>query len=226
MPGNRLEFAPGRAHYVVMITINQDPLPQNCLTYLAFRIAFRNTLERVMLAKQFGGYPDGRFGYLTEVPFLRSVAPHVQLDMLADTWRRHLSSEAFEATLLDESVLYAVCETSARLVLEEPEEVRRYLENGPVYVHARLDHQLAAELRYIHLRMTNNGDFLLISQFEDIPPEESRQLKKDFGLSEQKLEILFEALGRWNMSPAFQQNLADLLSPGEMRLLTPVLTVT
>ena len=34
-----------------------------------------------------------------------------------------------------------------------------------------------------------------------------------------------EALGRWNLSPAFQQNLTDLLTPGEMRLLSPVLTI-
>jgi hypothetical protein len=65
-----------------MLSIASDILPQTCISYVAFRIAFCETLERITLAKQVGGHIDG-FGYLTEVPFLGSVPPQIQLDLLA-----------------------------------------------------------------------------------------------------------------------------------------------
>ena len=64
-----------------MITIANDKLPQNLLSYIAFRIAFLDTMERISWTLQFESQDDDRFGFLTEVPFLRSVPPHVQLDV-------------------------------------------------------------------------------------------------------------------------------------------------
>ncbi len=200
----------------VMISIQTDTFPQTSLSYFAFRIAFQETLERICLAQQVGSYTSTCFGFLTEVPFLRAVPPHIQLDLLAATWKKHVSAERFDAHLVDEAVIYAACETSARIVEKEPEVVARYLKGGPLDVQLRADHYLASELRALHLNLASDGDFLMISQFQDMPPEEARAAKQQFGLSDDRLEIMFDVLGRWSMSPEFLSNLVGLMTKEEI----------
>lgn len=198
-----------------MLSIASDLLPQSSLSYAAFRIAFCETLERITLAQQVGGIADG-FGYLTEVPFLSPVPPRIQLDLLAETWAKHLSETQEEATLLDESVIYAICETSSQLVKHQPKTVELFLKAGPHRVDFSVDHQLAALLQGLHLNLSNAGDFLMISQFEDLPPDEARSLKQQFGLDETRLESMFEVLGRWHPQPGFLENCRGLLVSREI----------
>ncbi len=200
----------------IVLNISNDVLPQNRLCYLAFRISFRETLERMALADQIGCDPHDPFGFLTEVPFLRNVPAHVQLDLLAATWAKHYASESVAANLVDEAVLYSVCETSARVVESEPEIVEDYLIGGPVNVVSTSDMLLASELRSLHLELSREADFLLVSQFEDLPPDEALAVKAKFGLSELKLEPMFEVLGRWYLSPEFLGNLTGLLTGPEV----------
>jgi hypothetical protein len=199
-----------------MLAIQTDTLPRTSLSYFAFRVAFQDTQERICLAQQVGNYTAECFGFLTEVPFLRCVPPHVQLDLLAETWRKHVSEEKIEATLLDESVIYAVCETSARIVEQEPQVIERYLRGGPETVDLKYDHMLAAELRALHLNLASDGDFLMISQFEDMPPTEALESKKHFGLDPERFEIMFDVLGRWSMSISFLSNLCGLMTKQEI----------
>ena len=125
----------------VMLAIQTDTLPQTGLSYFAFRIAFQETLERICLAQQVGNYTAECFGFLTEVPFLRAVPPHVQLDLLGETWCKHASKEKFVANLVDESVIYSACETSARIVEQEPHVIARYLHGGPQQVSPKMRKQ-------------------------------------------------------------------------------------
>lgn len=199
-----------------MLNIQTDTLPQSCLSYLAFRVAFQETLERITLAHQIDDDGHGSFGFLTEVPFLRAVPPHVQLDLLAETWSKHYSPEPFEANMVDESVVYAVCETAARIVESEPNVFHRYLKNGPLDVEIPIDHHLSSELRDLHLSLGNNGDFLMISQFEDMEPGEAQKMKLQFGLDLEKMEDMFEVLSYWTISANFLSNVEGLLIPREV----------
>ena len=199
-----------------MLTISTDTLPQSCLSYIAFRVSFLDTLERMSLAQQMGDHEADCLGYLTEVPFLRSVAPHVQLDFLAETWNKHMADVPCEATLVDESVVYAVCETASRVVQDDPEASQRFLKGGPLDVDVTVDHFLSSELRALHLNLSNEGDFLMLSQFEDMVPDDAQRLKKKFGVDEQRLEVMFEALGLWLMSADFLTNLSGLLTGREI----------
>jgi hypothetical protein len=203
-----------------MLTIATDVLPRTGLAYVAFRLAFCGTWERLTLLTQVG--ESARlpahiaFGYLTEVPFLRHVPPLRQLDLLAQTWARHRADDPVEATLVDESVIYASCETAARMVEAEPEAARTFLLSGPEAVAQPVNRRLATELRTLHLGLPNDGDFLMISQFEDIPPDEARALKREFGLDEARLESMFEALAHWHPSAVFKASVAGLLSDAEV----------
>ncbi|MFQ5734017.1 MAG: hypothetical protein ACE5KM_18925 [Planctomycetaceae bacterium] len=199
-----------------MLTISTDTLPQTGLSYVAFRVAFQETLERIVLAKQISDGKADCFGYLTEVPFLKAVAPHVQLDLLAETWAKHVSEEPFDATLVDESVVYAACETAARIADEEPEEFDRLLKGGPLDVDFAADNILASELRNLHLSLPSEGDFLLISQFEDLPPDVAGERKHEFGIEDAKLAPMFEVLGLWTMSADFLSRVDGLLNDREI----------
>lgn len=199
-----------------MLTISTDTLPQTWLSYLAFRVSFLETLERMALANQLGTDPCESYGFLTEVPFLRSVPPHVQLDLLAATWCKHVSQQKVEASLVDESVVYAACETAARIVENDPEAAERFLKNGPLEAPVPVDRLLAAELRSLHLDLSNEGDFLLISQFEDMHPDEGTELKLQFQLDPQRLEAMFEVLGYWYISENFMLYLDGLLKDREI----------
>ncbi|MGC1273068.1 MAG: hypothetical protein WBC44_05130 [Planctomycetaceae bacterium] len=208
-----------------MLTISNDTLPQSTLCYLAFRIAFRETLERIALADQIESDPHETFGFLTEVPFLRTVPAHVQLDLLAATWARHVACETVEADLVDEAVLYAVCETSAQVVESDPDVIESYLVGGPHEFLPTIESMLASEFRGLHLNLASEGDFLLVSQFEDLPPDEATPLKAKFGLTEAKLQPMFDVLGRWYLSPEFLGNLTGLLTGREVLKTVRVLGV-
>jgi hypothetical protein len=206
-----------------MLTLSTDILPQTDLTYLAFRAAFRETLERIVLAQQVSVCGDWTFGYLTEVPYLKQVAPQVQLDLLLDTWRRHQREDIEEATLLDESVVYSVCETAARLMQNDRAALAGFLRNGPRELEIELRPRMAQNLVAMHSTLCADGDFLLVSQFLDLPPREARTLMAEFGLHPRDLKPLFAALGRWHPEPDFAGRATGLLTEQETRQAIEVL---
>ncbi|MHC4876100.1 MAG: hypothetical protein ACYTGL_06345 [Planctomycetota bacterium] len=197
-----------------MLLIAGERLPRSDLTYLAFRVSFQETLERIVLSRQ---VDDGNevFGFLTEVPFLTGVAPHVQLDLLADTWSRHTSRRRFKASLIDESIVYAICETAARIAGDEPTVITHCMITGPKTCSVEVDGFLPGELRNLHLSLANEGDFLLISQFEDLNPDESAELKEQFRLDTRRIDAMFDVLGRWYIKPELTVRLDGLLTDRE-----------
>ena len=206
-----------------MLTIGDDLLPQTDLTYFAFRVAFCDTLERITLAEQARMGQDVTLGYLTEVPFLRNVVPRVQLDLLLETWDRAYSESRLTGNLMDEAVIYAACETSARLVKSDGKSIRRFLRGGPRPLFPVLDEKLAESLHALHVNLSSQGDFLLISQFQDLPPDEARVLKAKFRLEDSACDPLFDALGRWHVNPGFIARAKGLLTAPEATKVAAIL---
>ncbi len=211
-----LSFGISFASIPIMLKICSDQLTDTPLGYIALRLAFHDTLERISLATQVGLSQSGDFGFLTEVPFLRSTAPQVQLEALLGTWQKMRSSSSCEADLIDESVIYAACETAARVVECDWETAARVTATGPRAVGEFVDGTLADHLRFMHLNLPNEGDFLLLSQFQDVPPEESRRLKAKFGLDAEFCEPMFELLSRWRVSKDFWPKADGLLTRREL----------
>jgi hypothetical protein len=208
----------------VMLTICADTVPQSKLTYLAFRLAAFETFKLMEFAQQSGQDFRDPYGYLTEVPFLREAAPQIQLSVLAETWAKLNSPIRHHGTLVDESVLYGVCETSARILEHIPELFSSFTETGPVRFLNQPDKHMIRDLRAIHLDLSNEGDFLLISQFLDLCPDEARDYKKQFRMSESFLEPLFDVLALWHCPPDVEANLSGLFTPDELQELLPILT--
>lgn len=206
-----------------MLRIESATLPDVDLAYIALRLSFFETLERITLAGQLGVQGDGAYGYLAEVPFLRNVAPQVQLDLLLSCWKKLRSHEDLAATLVDEAVLYAACESAARIVEADEHFFHDVLLKGPRRVSTTWDGTLADELRFLHLSLPNDGDFLLISQFQDVEPSEAARLKEKFGLDKSACEELFDILGRWHVATDFPASGTGLLDAAEMKLACSVL---
>ncbi len=206
-----------------MIHINQQQLPRTVLSYLSFRMSGMATLQFIELARQMPDVSMDCQGFLTEVPFLREVPPHVQIEILAQTWSKHIAEKPYEATLVDESVIYAACETASYIVQNNPELVPSLLSGGPLDAEVEADKALAESLQQLHLDLANEGDFLLISQFMDMPPEEAREWKQRYGLEEADVEPMFEAVSRWHVSPEVEQNLSGLFTETEICKTLPLL---
>lgn len=198
-----------------MLTICGDPLPISETVYIAFRLACCDTLERMVLAEQIDDPSERAFGYLTQVPFLRQVPAQVQLDVLVETWRKHTNSETVAADLVDESVIYAVCETASHLVANDPATAQRWMERGPVEIADRPCLRMSREIQAVHLDLSNEGDFLLISQFQDIPTDEALELKTKFGLDPAACEPMFDVLGRWYVGSDFVRRAGGVLNAVE-----------
>lgn len=206
-----------------MLIICADTVPQTKLSYLAFRLAAFETFKLIEFAQHSGQEFRDPYGYLTEVPFLREVAPQVQLAVLAETWAKLNSPHREHATLVDESVLYAVCETTARILEQIPELFHSFTETGPAKFLSPPDKEAIKELRAIHLDLANEGDFLLISQFQDLDPVEAGNYKQQFRMSEQYLEPLFDVLGRWQVPAETATRLTGLFHDEELGELMPIL---
>ncbi len=208
-------------HDMSMIFVNDAIMPQAGVGYLVFRIAFCETLERITLARQFPTSPQDGFGFLTEVPFLANVSPAVQLDLLAATWERHNSVHPVEASLMDESVIYAACERAAWcLENESPSIIKRYLQGGPQIIDWSRLEKWAEMFRKLHLGVSADADFLLISQFEDMPPFVAAEIKEEWSVNPSRIEPLFEALGEWHPSPEMRNRLSGLLTKREVELVS------
>ena len=204
-----------------MIFVNDVNLPQTQASYLAFRIAFQETLERIVLARQFPDCPQDGFGYLTEVPFLTNVSPEVQLDLLARTWKNHISDEAIEGSLLDEAVIYAACERAPWWMENEATAViKRYLQHGPQCSELKPGREWAKVFRNLHREVSSDADFLLVSQFEDMSPEDSREMKEEWGVDCERLEPLFDVLAQWHASPEMRSALDGLLMHREIEAIS------
>jgi hypothetical protein len=204
-----------------MLKIGHDFLPQSLLSYVAFRVALRNTWEQLELVVSGAVNSDGEDceGFFGEVPFLRGTPLHIQLDALGATWQKHVSGKPHTADLLDESIIYAACEFAAQTTEHDPERVHWALRNGPFDVSVSVDHDLAAELRQLYLRLSNDGEFLLIGQFLDLPPDESSDWKRQLGIDERRLDVLFDTLGRWHVSRQFLGGLSGIVTEAEAALL-------
>ena len=208
-----------------MLKICEKPLPQTLLSYAAFRVAFRDTFESLSLHKRCLSDQTSPYGYLCEVPFLQEVAPAVQLDLIASTWKKHLSTDEFQADLVEEAVIYAACEFTARLIESRPEAVLKVLNGGPLDLAFPIDAYLAREIRLLYLELPNDGDFLLVSQFLDLEPEESIDQKLQMGVDPTKLGPLFDVLGRWHASQEMASQLKALLTVSEIAKVASILRV-
>ncbi|MFK7818398.1 MAG: hypothetical protein AB8G99_06755 [Planctomycetaceae bacterium] len=111
-----------------MSGLEKYQLNKSFLTYVAFRVAALHTFE--LLSGKRPAFEDDDYGYLSELPLIREVAPQVQLELLADTWKKGCDSKLYPPTIIDECVLHCAFERSVELVLSQPITAKRLMSGG------------------------------------------------------------------------------------------------
>lgn len=199
-------------------------LPQIDLVYIAFRLAVLDTLSQMELFGSLDDGPDGPFGYLVEVPFLEQVAPAVQVDLLADVWRRHWDTALHEASLLDAAVIYAGFQTAGRLCSDEPELTRLWLKAGPRLVRYQAGSRTTKKLYELFFAFWDDIDFLSIDELQDLEPNHAQRVRELMRLPEGAFEQMEEVLTRWRASSNVLANLEGLLTTDEIGGYSALLT--
>ena len=198
-------------------------LPQGDLTYLAFRLAVLDTSEEILICKESGEEPDTAAGFMVYVPILAEVPAAVQIDLLAEVWKRQRASDLTEANLLDAAVVYAVCEDAARIVRDEPEVAKLYLKEGPRKIKTRLTRRTAERLEQLFDNFWDDVDFLTLSDWQDMDAEHAAALKQLFRFPDD--QPIYDALSRGQVSPRLASNLEGLLTQEEIEEVVGVLGV-
>ena len=199
-------------------------LPHSDLAYLAFRLAMQETLSDSELFRDLEEDPDYPAGYLSEVPFLEQVPLQVQVDLLAETWHRHRQTELIEASLLDAAVVYAACQTAARIIEDMPEVAAAYLRDGPRQLKTRIFRRATHRLENMFDAFWDDDDFLLIDELQDLPPERSAEIRGRMQISDEDIQPLYDALARWHVAPNVAAHLQGLLTEAEIAEAVPLLT--
>lgn len=192
-------------------------LPNNDLTYLAFRLAVQETLSDLELSHDLDEELDPPAGFLTLVPFLEQVPIPVQIDLLAATWAQHRQPRLIHASLLDAAVLYAVCTTASRIATDLPELVIPFLRAGPRNPSPRAIRKAMGQMDDLFEEFWDDHDFLMISDLQDLHPDQAEILKLQLGLSAEYIQPLYDALGRGRVSGDVSANLQGLLTDEEIK---------
>jgi hypothetical protein len=190
-------------------------LPQSDLVYVGFRLAVLETLCEMDVCGDSGD--EDIPGYLAEVPLLEQVAPAVQVDLLADAWRRHQAPELHEASLLDAAVVYAAFWTTGRIINDQFELARVWLKAGPRRVRYRLSERTPGRLHDLFFEFWDDVDFLSLSELQDLTPEHARQVREVMRWPDETIQEMEEVLTRWRPSPAVLTNLEGLLTADEIK---------
>lgn len=199
-------------------------LPHSDLAYLAFRLAAVETLSDIELFRDLEQEPEFPAGFLAEVRFLEQVPLQVQIDLLAETWKRHQQPELIEASLLDAAIVYAACQTAARIIEDMPEVATAYFRDGPRQLQARIIRRAAPRLENMFDAFWDDEDFLVLEELQDLPLEQAVQIRRNLQLSDEDIQPLFDALARWHFSPEVAANLQGLLTDEEIVDALPLLT--
>jgi hypothetical protein len=199
---------------------DQVRLPQGDLAYVGFRLAALDTLCQMEMSHGLDDEDGVPFGYLAEVPFLAQVAPVVQVDLLADVWRRHREEAPHEASLLDAAAVYAAFRTAGRVLSDEPKVARLWLKAGPRQVRGRLGSRARQRFWGLFFEFWDDVDFLSVGELQDLTPEHAKAVREMMRLPDGAFEQMEEVLTRYRASPAVLANLEGLLTGTEIEGLT------
>jgi hypothetical protein len=192
-------------------------LPQSDLAYVGFRLAALDTLCMMDICHGLDDEDDVPFGYLAEVPFLAQVAPVVQVDLLADVWRRHREVTLHEASLLDAAVVYAAFHAAGRMINDEPGVARQWLKSGPRRVRCQLGSRVHQRFEDLFFEFWDDVDFLSVEELQDLTPERARAVREMMSLHDGAFEQMEEVLMRYRASADVLTNLEGLLTGPEIQ---------
>ncbi len=98
------------------------------------------------------------------------------------------------------------------------------LRGGPRDLGVRILRRASYRLEEMFEAFWDDRDFLLIDEWQDLPPDRAEQIKKLLRLPDEVLEPMFEALQRWRVSSDVGVKLEGLMTAAEIQETLPFLT--
>lgn len=204
-----------------MSGLERYELNKSHLTYIAFRVAALHTFERLQLV-QSGDMELDDFGYLSELPVLRQTAAQVQLELLAETWKKGCDARLYPPTILDECVLHSAFERSVRCLLSEPDTVKGFISVGPKPFPVSDIVWLPVRLRTLHLTLPLPASVSAAQTAEIVESGRSGGYN-EVPVGPTPRDQLFEVLGRWRVNRNLAWGFQDLLTTTEILDITKFL---
>lgn len=200
-----------------MSGLEKYQLNNSALTHLAFRVSALNAFD---LLKQTAADPTLRdYGYLSELPLTREVAPQVQLDLLSKTWRKGCDAKLYPPTIVDECVLHCTFERCVQLVLTEPHTAKEFLTSGLKPIDPDELTWLPVRMRTLQLTLPLPTSVEAAQTVESV---ESGRAQGYNGIPVGPVprDQLFELLGRWQVNRNLAWSFEGLLTTSEMLEMT------
>lgn len=199
-----------------MSGLDRYQLKNSLLTYVAFRMSALHTFARM----KSNPLPDAEdFGYLSELPLLREAAPQVQLELLADTWKRGCSARLYPPTIVDECVLHCAFQRSVRALLTEPVSSKSFLTTGPKPIDVSDLVWLPVRLRTLHLTLPLPASVTAGETVELVESGRSGGYN-EVPVGPTPRDQLFEVLGRWRVNRNLAWGFDGLLTTTEILEIT------
>lgn len=202
-----------------MSGLERYELNKSQLTYIAFRVAALHTFERLQLAQSGSSIQLDDLGYLSELPVLRETAAQVQLELLADTWKKGCDARLYPPTVLDECVLHSAFQRSVRCLLSEPEVVKGFIAEGPRPFPDSDIVWLPVRLRTLHLTLPLPASVNAAQTAEIVESGRSGGYN-EVPVGPTPRDQLFEVLGRWRVNRNLAWGFQDLLTTTEILEIT------
>ena len=200
-----------------MSGLQKYQLKNSFLTYVAFRVAALSTFE-ILSGKRPNPNPSDH-GYLSELPLLREVAPQVQLELLAETWKKGCESKLYPPTIVDECVLHSAFERTGEMVLSQPITAKRLMSGGS-------RDMLGVSLSWLPVRLrTLQLTLPLPTAIDAAQVRESVESGRVPGyngipVGPTPRDQLFEVLGRWRVNRNLAWGFDGLLTTSEILEIT------
>ena len=195
---------------------NQSILPEDDLVYLAFLFSLNETIADIEIYSDLND-DDVPCGFLAMVPFLHAVPLQVQVELLGETWSNHRHENQFQATLLDAAIVYAAFMTASRIIDDEPGLAADWLADNILKVNSRIIHRAPERLESLFDCWWDDRDFLMLDDFQDMPPEQAKSIRMMMRLPEAMIEPMFDVLERGRVLPNVGDKLKGLISPEEIQ---------
>jgi hypothetical protein len=187
--------------------------------YIAFRVAFLRVFD-ILLDEFIATAPmAGRQGYLDRIPMLSGTAPHVQIELLFQTWNTLRTTEFPALTVEDQIICYAGTTELAETSSDNDQRTIRRAARGPVQIDIGNPMWLASHVRSFQVTLPFAPQAAALQMEPGIAADDLTNIREAGGVDSPTLNRLMNALSRWTVNSSLYLNAEGLLTDTETEIL-------
>lgn len=187
--------------------------------YIAFRVAFLRVFDSLLDEFIATAPMAGRQGFLHHIPMLSGTAPHVQIELLLQTWDSLRTTQPLALTVEDQVICYAVTTELAETSSDENQRMIRRAARGPVQIEIGNPMWLASHVRSFQVMLPFAPQAAALQMEPGIATDDLTNIRAAGGVDSPTLDRLMNALSRWTVDSSLYLNAEGLLTETEIEIL-------